>query len=286
MRASVRAAAASLAVAALVAGAATVAAGPWVEPDPAILVGRWTGKATWRRCAVDGAARVSLVVERDGGGYRVDLGGALDGLGPELLAPVGAVELEATHDDLRVRWLAGKPGRATVRLGFASGCEGTLALVRESTGAPACDELIALRAIAGRCPDLPPPATAPADVGARLAARPRGKALAAVVATCRREAPPLRASLVAAGCVPAPIDPSLATTRVPECDALIATVDRLMRCNRVPVEARQRLRVSMGRVDRWGAVDADDPDARARAAQTCDETRAELESTMAVLGCL
>ncbi len=278
----VRAAVLALITVGLVSRATPGVAEPWVEPDPAAVVGRWTGPATWRQCAVTGEARPVLVVARDGGGYRVDLAAALDGLGTELLAPVGGRELTATRHDLTVSWVLGSPGHARVRLGFASGCEGTLVLARDTTGAAACDELVALRAIAGGCPAATVPATEPrAPPGRRL----RGKPLAALAAGCRRDAAPLRAGLIEAGCVPAPLPAISATTRVPECDALLASVDRLMRCDRVPVATKQRLRIAMGQVDRWATADRDDAEARRTSAATCQETRDELVRTMVVLGC-
>ncbi|HUQ07214.1 MAG TPA: hypothetical protein VM261_32205 [Kofleriaceae bacterium] len=269
------------------AGSASAQPAVWSEPDPAAVVGRWRATITWRGCAATGAARAVLDVARDGSGYALDLAPVLDGLGPQVLVPFAAKKLEATRDDLRVEWTTGKHNRATLAVRFASGCTGTLALTREGTGAPACDELAALQAIAGRCDGVAP--TVLSDDERTIiagAARP-GRARTAAARTCGVHATPLRASLVEAGCVPAPSDATAGGIRIPECEALVVAVSRLMRCEKVPADAKQRLHAGMQRVARWATV-APGPDAeaeRTRAAATCEQARVDLVETMTIVGC-
>jgi hypothetical protein len=276
----------------VLAGAAASASaepGPvlWAEPDPAAVVGRWRATVTWRGCAATGVARAVLDVARDGSGYTLDLAPVLDGLGPHVLVPLAARKLAVTRDDLRVEWTAGKHNRATLAVRFASGCTGTLAMVREATGAPACDELAALEAVAGRC-DGAAPAVIPDEDRATIAGASRpGRTRAAAARTCARHAAPLRASLVEAGCVPAPPGATAPGIRVVECDALVAAVARLMRCDKVPADVKHRLHAGMQRVSRWATVAPGEhaEDERTRAAATCEQARTALVDTMTVVGC-
>lgn len=282
----------------MLAVAATAAAAPraksvpadpgpeWAEPDPAAVVGRWRGSAHWKGCP-RGAARVVLDVARDGSGYRVDLAPVLDGLGVIDLVPSAARRLDATRDDLAVTWTAGKPNRATLAIRFASGCAATLRLVRDGSGAPACDELAALERIGATCAAVTLPPIGPAD-RATIDGAPRGAAARTRAArTCTQHVAPLRQALVEVGCMPAPLDGTLAGERLPECEALLVTVARLMRCDKVSADIKQRLRASMQKVARWSTVapGTDEAELRARATATCEAARDELVETMTVVGC-
>lgn len=260
--------------------ATPAAAQAWTEPDPAAVVGRWSGAVRWQRCAIDGAPRAALDVARDGSGYRIDLAALADGWGVESLAALGGDALEGNRADLRVTWRAGKPGRATLIVSLGSGCVATASLTRASIGAPPCDELVALSAIATTCAALAPPAVDVGGLVARLRTqrrRARGDA-----AACRRAAPPLRAALVTAGCVP---DLALAAAgpRIAECDALIATLMRAIRCDKVAVDVKQRLLEQARIVGKSAAVG--DPDDRAGLVDSCRATAVELDDLLPRLGC-
>ena len=277
MLAAVRAAlVAACGLAAAAAFAAAARAQGWTEPDPAAVVGRWDGGVTWRQCAVAGERTVALAVGRDGSGYRIDLGALLDGLRAEVFAPIGGPTLEASRADLHATFTAGKPGRAALRLELGGGCQIDVALRRQSTGTAACDELAGLRAVADACPALaePPPRTVAIEPVRRGGKKPRA-------AACRREAAPLRAALVEVGCVPAPAP--AAQVAIPECDALIATVQRATRCDRVPVDMKQRLAEQIRIVARSAAVA--EPEARALLVDSCRVTRDEIVDTLALVGC-
>lgn len=226
-----------------------------------------------------------LDVERDGSGYAVDLAPVLDGLEPEVLVPMAARKLEATRDDLHVVWTTGKPGRAVLVVRFASGCAGTAALARETTGTPACDEFVALEAVARRCDVVDSPEVSPAD-RATIAGARAARTRPAAARTCTRHAAALRASLVEVGCVPAPFD-AAGAIRVPECEALVAAIGRLARCNKVPADAKQRLMDGMQRVARWSTIS---PGGRAdenleAARQLCVRTREELDELLTLMSC-
>jgi hypothetical protein len=204
-----------------------------------------------------------------------------------VLVPSAAKKLEATRDDLRVEWTTGKHNRAALAVRFASGCTGTLALTREATGAPPCDELAALQAIAGRCDGVAPLVLGDADRAIIAGAARPGRARTAAARTCAAHATPLRATLIQSGCVPAPADATAGGVRIPECEALVVAVSRLMRCDKVPADAKQRLHAGMQRVARWATVapDADTEVERTRAAATCEQARVDLLETMTIVGC-
>jgi hypothetical protein len=90
-----------------------------------------------------------------------------------------------------------------------------------------------------------------------------------------------------AGCVPVPPDAAGPGLRVAECDALVAAVSRLMRCEKVPADVKQRLHAGMQRVSRWATVAPGEnaESERARAAQTCEQARTDLVDTMNIVGC-
>lgn len=259
--------------------------GAWEEPDPAAVVGRWKATIKWRGCAATGAARAVLDVQRDGSGYALDLAPVLDGLGPTVLIPIAAKKLESSRDDLRVEWTTGKPNRASLVVKFSSGCTGTGALVREATGAPACDELAGLEAVAARCDTVQAPAISDADrrviAGVRV---PRTRA--AATRMCTTHAKPLRAALVEVGCVPAPL-PSVPGVRIAECEALVVALGRLARCNKVPADAKQRLMASMQQVARWSTIapDSSADENLERATELCKRSETELVEIMTVMGC-
>jgi hypothetical protein len=68
---------------------------------------------------------------------------------------------------------------------------------------------------------------------------------------------------------------------------LLVTVSRLMRCDKVAADIKQRLHASMQRVARWSTVapGTDEAELRARAAETCSTARTELADTMTLVGC-
>ncbi len=288
---SITAAGAASAVVAAIA-VAEPAAPPlvWAEPDPATVIGHWRGPATWRACGDGGAARVTLDVHRDGSGYAVDLAAVLDGLGRTSLVPAAAQRLEMKRDDLRIEWRTGKHNKATLTIQFGqsgSGCTGTLRLTRDATGAPACDRLAALARIASTCDGATPVTISDADRLVIAGANRAGRARTAAARLCTQHAAPVETALIEAGCVPAPTDGSAPGVRVVECDALVAAVSRLMRCDRVPVDVKQRLHAGMQRVSRWATVTPGDDEAenRARAAATCEAARVDLEDTMSFVHC-
>jgi|GEM_PF-3684166 len=257
----------------------------FTEPDPAAMLGTWRGTVARQQCAAVGTAKIVVEVTRDGSGYRVDLGALIDGLRVETLVPTGGPGVELTRDDLNATWATGKLDRAVLRVALGGGCVATASLKRDSLGVAACDEVVGLRAVATTCRALdgaPPPsaddALASLRVGRKVSATPRRRA----EATCRVEAFPLRRALLAAGCVPAPIDPQ-AGPPIPECDALIATVVRATQCDRVPVDMKQRLGEQIRIVARSAAVA--EPAARALLVESCRLTREEIIQTLALVGC-
>lgn len=260
--------------------AAPAVAQPWTEPDPTAVVGQWRGPVRWQRCAIDGAPRVALAVGRDGSGYQIDLAALADGWGVEAMAPLGGDLLEGNRADVRVAWRAGKPGRATLTVTLGSGCVATASLTRASIGAPPCDELAALATIAEGCDALAPPAVDVGPLVARLRTqRRKGRGDAAA---CRRAAPPLRDALIAAGCVP-DLTPAAVGPRIAECDALIATLLRAVRCGKVAVDVKQRLLEQARIVGKSAAVG--DPDDRAGLVESCRATAVELDDLLPRLGC-
>ena len=260
-----------LALALLAVSAASASAQGWTEPDPAAVIGRWTGTVSWKSCAIDGATKATLDVARDGSGYRLDLAPLADGLGVESFAPTGGPVLEAHHADLTATWRAGKPGRARLEVTLGGGCAAVATLARASVGAPACDELVALTAIASTC--------SAATVPTSTAVPGRSKSAAAA---CRRDAAPLRAALVTAGCVPvAPV--GRGAVPIPQCDTLIATVLRGVRCDRINSEMKQRFLDQIRVVARSAAIS--DPDTRADFVDSCRTTATSLDELLTRLGC-
>ncbi|MBK9030285.1 MAG: hypothetical protein IPL61_02920 [Myxococcales bacterium] len=270
----------ALVVAWVIASAGAAAAQPWTEPDPAAVVGTWRGSVAWKQCAIDGAARVTLVVARDGSGYRLDLAPLADGLGSESFAPTGGPALEAHRADLHATWTGARPGRARLRLALGGGCVATAALRRATVGAAACDEMIALAAIARTCAALPEP-TSP-EVDGLVARLVGGRRAAGARRACAQAAAPLRAALVTAGCVPAPIERPRGPAVV-ECDALIATVMRAVRCDRIAVDVKQRFLDQVRIIARSAAVA--EPIERAALIDSCRTTAAELDDLLPRLGC-
>ncbi|KAB2888038.1 MAG: hypothetical protein F9K40_20835 [Kofleriaceae bacterium] len=86
--------------------------------------------------------------------------------------------------------------------------------------------------------------------------------------------------------MPAPL-PAAGAVRIPECEALVAAIGRLARCNKVPADVKQRLMAGMQRVARWSTVA---PDGRAdenleHAKQLCVRSREELDELLAIMSC-
>nr|MBP9863334.1 hypothetical protein [Kofleriaceae bacterium] len=246
----------------------TADAQAWAEPDPAAVVGRWSGPVSWRGCAIDVARAATLELVRDGTGYRLALAPLADGLAAEELVAAGATELRFDRADRHGIWQLGRAGRATLTVRLGASCVVTARLRRASSGAAACDELLGLRAIAATCPAVPAD-DVPALPPRRQAAR------------CARVAAPLRDALTTAGCLPTPRPTG--GVRIAECEALLATVARATRCNRIPVDVKQRLGEQARLVAASAAVD--DPAARAELATTCQATADELSALLPRLGC-
>ena len=70
---------------------------------------------------------------------------------------------------------------------------------------------------------------------------------------------------------------------IPECKALIATVVRATRCDRIPVDMKQRLTEQIRIVARSAAVA--DPEARELLVESCRITRDEIVDTLTLVGC-
>lgn len=257
----------------------------WTEPDPTALVGRWTGPVVRKQCAAGGGKQLALEVVRDGSGYRIDLAPVLDGLRAEVFVPIGGPTVEAQRDDLRAVWTPGKRDRATLVVTLGAGCQATATLRRDSLGLAACDEVVGLRAVAAACPTLAAPVDPSAEPalarlkpGRKLPARQR----AAVEAQCRAEAAPLRTGLIEAGCVPPPPDPDAAAP-IAECTALIATVVRALRCDKVPADVKGRMGDQVHILARNARVA--DPEARAALVAQCQLTQEEIAETLKLIGC-
>ena len=223
------------------------------------------GPVSWDGCAIVGARTVTLTVERDGSGYRVDLAPLADGLGPESLVAIGGPQLVIDHADRHAQWIMGKPGRATLTLGLGTSCQASARLRRATTGSAACDDWTGLRAVALACSAV----TAPPPL-ARLRA-----------ATCTHAARPLRQDLTAAGCVPSPI--ARRAERIAECEALLTVVGKVLRCSRISIASKQRLGAQARIVAASAAID--DPAARAELAESCRITAAEFADLLPHLGC-
>lgn len=230
-----------------------------------------------------------LDVSRDGSGYALDLAPVLDGLGPQVLVPAAAKTLEATRDDLHLEWTTGKHNRATLVVRFASGCAGKLGLAREATGAPACDELAALEAIATRCDSVSPPAISDEDRAVIAGAVHAGKKRIAAARVCKQHVAPMRASLVDAGCVPEPVLPMRRGAPIPECDALVATLVHIQRCNNIPAEAKQDLQTRVSNLAGWVNAplpEGDSVEEHTRRMRThCEITRTRLTEMLRFYGC-
>jgi hypothetical protein len=75
--------------------------------------------------------------------------------------------------------------------------------------------------------------------------------------------------------------------RVPECEALVASVARLARCNKVPADSKQRLLEGMQRVVHSATIVPPDPagESLERMKEMCLQSREDLDEIMKVMGC-
>ena len=80
------------------------------EPRPEDGVGTWRGKASWKGCAVAGAAQVAVDVTWKDGVFHVGLGGARDDLGDVPLVGRSDGTAAGTRDDLTVTFKPGASG--------------------------------------------------------------------------------------------------------------------------------------------------------------------------------
>jgi hypothetical protein len=70
---------------------------------------------------------------------------------------------------------------------------------------------------------------------------------------------------------------------IPQCDALIATVLRAVRCDRIEADMKQRFMEQIRLVARSAAVA--DPEVRASLVESCSSTAASLDELLPRLGC-
>jgi hypothetical protein len=272
--------------------AATAAAEPVVPAVPAAedVVGTWRGAARWKACTFTGAPRVSVEVRRVDRRYQVDLGGAGDGLGTVGLDETIGARLAGTRDDLEVA-LTWKRGAPTLSLHTASGCTASAALRRDGTGIADCDAQRALASIAAGCSAM---GEGRGEAAARVAEQAagwkaaRGARRTAAAAQCRSDAQTLRTALVRATCLPDPAQAQVAGTGIAECDTYVMTFQRYLRCNQVPVSAKNAGEESMrALIDSWRSLGgpAVPADVKRAAADACMAGTDALRQSATALGC-
>lgn len=239
-------------------------------------VGTWRGAATWKGCSVEGADELAVTVSWKDGFLWLDGDAIYDGLGA--LAPEsrdGALVVET--DDLTVALRAGKRG-ATLRLRTAAQCTMTAKLARDGSGIAACDGLVALATVATACGVAVDDDPADEVEGWRAL---RGKARTRAGARCRVRADALRPSVVAGECVPPDGDPG----ELASCRTVWRQAQRILRCERAPVELKNRTTESMAGLRRSLRGLAGKRDGADVAATLCDESAALYRDMADVLHC-
>lgn len=240
-------------------------------------VGTWRGKATWTGCSVEGAATVAVpVVWRDAGLW-LDASGLYEGLG-ELGPDARDGELAVDAKDLQVSLKRTKAG-ASLRLHTAAQCTLTAKLTRDgATGIAACDDVVALAAVASSCGEALE--DEPADEIEAWRALEGKKAKRAGKA-CAARAAALREALIARECLAPEDDPSAE----PACGETWALSRQLFACQRLPAASQQSLNQGVADLRRsLRTLHTDDAHETARA--KCAETTEILRDIGTAYGCL
>jgi len=283
-----------IAAAVVVAAAAAPAAARPVHhraaapPAPQDMIGTWRGTASWRGCTVTGGRHVAIELHyRRGGDYEIDLAGARDDLGAVTLTATSDGTLSGTLHDLKVTMTPGK--HATVVLASAAGCGATISISRDTTGIPACDRLVAFDEVATTCdPEDELSRSGYAAARAKIAGwrALRGAKKDAAARTCRGDADKVAAALAARSCLPSP--GAIGGSGIPECDAYLAEMQRLVQCPKFPVQAKQAMQQALAQAAQgWQALrDPSVPaESRRTAAQACTQATQALRQAAAQMGC-
>jgi hypothetical protein len=249
------------------------------EPRPEDGVGTWRGKASWKGCAVAGAAQVAVDVTWKDGVFHVALGGARDDLGDVALVGKSDGSAAGTRDDLTVTFKPGTPGK--LALATDGGCAATMTFARDGSGIAPCDRLLALSTIESSCATTP---TSDAnDLRGKLGAwkKLRGKAKATQADACGKDADALADALDQNGCFPK--GGAVGGTGIAECDQYMQALQRFAQCNTVPVEAKQALQQAMSQMgNTWRSLS---PEAKKAAADACKQGTDAIRSAAKAQGC-
>ena len=203
-------------------------------------VGDWTGKVTWKGCAIDEDKRVSIPLDATDGSIAIDLSSAGGSLGTMGLAEDGG-GFAAKQADIALR-LARTDKGLELAVDLDSGCQLRGTLTRASVGIAACDQLAAWSRIEQSCTKLSrPPLENPHRLARQRAewSKAKGDARDRLAAKCATRASRVQAELVDVGCAPNP-DPSIGM-RGAECQALRGVSARVQRCSSVPFDVRTNL---------------------------------------------
>jgi hypothetical protein len=221
----------SLAVAGLLALTADAGADRPVET----WVGTWTGKATWTECSAAGGEELTLAIRWQDGALHLDGAALYDGLGELVPEQREGDVLVHQTEDLTIELKPGKKGKpARIALTTAAQCRMSAKLTRDGTGIAACDELVALADAATGCQVALD--DDPADELEAWRALTGKKARKKAGAACAARAGELRERLVAHDCVPPEDDPG----DLPACREVWTLANKILRCDRLPAEAKQR----------------------------------------------
>jgi hypothetical protein len=203
-------------------------------------VGDWSGKVTWKGCAIDEDKKVSLPLDATDGSIAMDLTSAGGSLGAMGLTEDGT-GFAAKQGDIALK-LARTDKGLELAVDLDSGCQLRGTLTRTSVGIPACDQLAAWSRIEHSCTKLTrPPLENPSRLARQRAewSKAKGDARDKLAAKCTTRAARVQAELVDIGCAPNP-DPSVGM-RGAECQALRGVSARVQRCSNVPFDVRTNL---------------------------------------------
>ncbi len=241
-------------------------------------IGTWSGAATWTGCTVEGDADLALAITWRDGGIWLDGAALYDGLGE--LAPEGqggALALELSDLQLSLRRVKTK---AKLVLRTAAACTLTATLTRDGTGITACDDVVALAAVASSCGVTvdDDPADEIAAWRALTGKKPQKKA----AKQCTARAAALRELLVAQDCLAPANDPST----IAECTETWVLAQQLARCQRVPAIHQQSTLEGVATFRKSIRALHHRDDAYEIAATKCAETSSILRDVAEAYGCL
>lgn len=240
-------------------------------------VGTWTGKAKYDGCTVEGADSVTVTVRWRDGGLWLDGAALYDGLG-ELAVDARDGALSIDLKDVALSMTRGKKA-AKLALTTAAQCKLTAKLTRPSSNLAACDDVVALAAVAASCGVTVD--DDPADEVAAWRAL-KGKQAKRAAKLCGARATALRDQLVDASCLAPEHDPSA----VPACDETWALSQRLLRCQRLPAELQKSTLQGVAEFRRSLRALHDRDGADELAASKCAETSEILRDVADAYGCL